>query len=81
MIETILTIILAPVALAAIVLVICIAIGTVKAFKKDKKVSKTIYCGDEYTTEFLQNSLTELLDKVSCETIIIDGEYHLKVEI
>lgn len=42
---------------------------------------KTIYCGDEYTTEFLQNALIELLDKVECETVIIDGEYHLKVKI
>ena len=44
-------------------------------------MSKLIYTGDEYTTEFLQNALNELLDKVSCETVIIDGEYHLQVEI
>lgn len=79
MIKILLGIILIPVALAAIILTICLAIGFVKAFKKKK--TKTIYCGDEHTTEFLQNSLVELLGKVSCKTVIIDGEYHLEVKI
>lgn len=44
-------------------------------------MTKQIYCGDEYTAAFLENALIELLDNVSCETITIDGEYHLEVKL
>lgn len=44
-------------------------------------MTKQIYCGDEYTAAFLENALTELLEKVECETFTIDGEYFLEVTL
>ena len=45
--------------------------------------SKTaeIYCGDEYTAEFLIRALGELGIKADCEIFTVDGEYHVEVKL
>ena len=45
--------------------------------------SKTaeIYCGDDYTAEFLIRALGELGIKADCEIFTIDGEYHVEVKM
>lgn len=39
-----------------------------------------IYCGDEYTAEFLIRALGELGIKAECEIFTVDGEYHVEVK-
>lgn len=75
MIETVITIILAPVALAAIILFVCLAIGIIKAFKKNK--STTIYAGDEDRVEFFKEIISTLGLKIKYEIKIVDGEYEI----
>lgn len=43
--------------------------------------SKEIYCGDEYTADFLIGALGQLGIKAECEIFTIDGEYHVEVKI
>ena len=75
MTDILLMIILAPVALAAIILFICLAVGTVKAFKKSKPA--TIYAGDEDRVEFFKEIISTLGLKVKYEVKEVDGEYEI----
>ena len=43
-------------------------------------MEKTIYCGDEYTAEFLINALKLLEFKAEYEISTIDGEYVVEVK-
>lgn len=78
MLETIVSIILAPVALAAIVFMICVAIGIVKSFKKKKPT--TIYAGDKDRVEFFKEIVSTLGVKTKYEIKVVDGEYEIKIK-
>lgn len=78
MLETVITIILAPIALAAIILVICLAIGFVKAFKKTKTAN--IYAGDEDRVEFFKEIISTLGLKIKYEVKVVDGEYEIIIK-
>lgn len=41
---------------------------------------KVIYCGDEYTAEFLVRALAQLEIR-DTEIFTIDGEYHVEVRL
>lgn len=77
MIDIILSIILAPVALAAIILFVCLVVGAIQALKKNKKA--TIYAGDEDRVEFFKEIVSTLGLKIEYEVKIVDGEYEIYI--
>lgn len=44
-------------------------------------MKKTIYCGDEYTAQFLIDALGALEIGAICEIDTIDGEYVVEVDL
>lgn len=53
-----------------------------KELKKEMfHMKKTIYCGDEYTAQFLVDALEQLSLKADSEIYTIDGEYVVDVLI
>lgn len=74
MLEIVISVILAPLALLALLFIVLLAIGVVKSFKKKTKV---IYCG----TEEQLNLAKEVLDAANTiyEVGLVDGEWEIKV--
>lgn len=78
MLETVLTIILVPIALIALLLTIALAIGAIKALF-GKKETTTIYCGSEDRAELAESILKAT--KTDYAVKVVDGEYEILLKL